>query len=208
MAPKPVEIKGTKEGLIIKLEPDIESEKQEELLLNTLEEKLNNAQDFFRGAKVNIISSASSPLLVEKAKLLCQKYGLKVNYNEKENIDEVKLAEEGEMAQVFWGDIRSGQKIESKNNIILLGNIHPGGEITAKGDIFVWGSIWGSAFAGADGDTTRTITAFYFKPLNLTIAGINLKNKVSIPEITSPSTFTPFLAYIQKGRINFKPYTG
>lgn len=211
MSSKAVEIKGTKEGLIIKFKPEAGAANAAELL-NTLEEKLKNAQGFFKGANVQIISATPSPSLLKEAELLCQKYGLNLNNknNEKEKIREIKIETgEGEKAMILWGDVRSGQRIDSKENLILLGNVHPGGEIRAKGDIFVWGSIWGSTFAGAEGDVSRIIIAFNFKPLNLAIAGISLKDSSSISEITLPSlSFTPLLAYVNKGEIDFKPYTG
>lgn len=71
---------------------------------------------------------------------------------------------------------RSGTRIESEADCIVLGDVNPGAEIVAAGDIIVFGRLRGVAHAGARGDRAARIWAMSIEPNQLRIA-----DQVAIP---------------------------
>lgn len=65
--------------------------------------------------------------------------------------------------------LRSGQSIRHTGHVVVLGDVNPGGEIIADGDVIILGAARGVIHAGAKGDLTATITAFYLNPTQLRI---------------------------------------
>ncbi|WP_281279496.1 septum site-determining protein MinC [Aquibacillus sediminis] len=66
--------------------------------------------------------------------------------------------------------IRSGQVVEVKGDLLLIGDVNPGGKIAASGNIFVLGSLRGVAHAGVNGNREAVIAASYMSPSQLRIA--------------------------------------
>lgn len=66
--------------------------------------------------------------------------------------------------------LRSGQKLFSDGNIVILGDINPGAEVIAGGSILVMGALRGMAHAGAFGDENTVIAAYRLNPTQLRIA--------------------------------------
>lgn len=73
-------------------------------------------------------------------------------------------------AEIFYGNLRSGQDISSKKSIILLGDVKPGATVTSFGSIFVLGELRGNAFAGAAGEKRAVVMAMDLNPLQIRIA--------------------------------------
>ncbi|NLB51549.1 MAG: septum site-determining protein MinC [Syntrophomonadaceae bacterium] len=93
--------------------------------------------------------------------------------------------------------LRSGQKIFSEGNIVVLGDINPGAEVIAGGNILVMGSLRGLAHAGAFGDDSALIAAYRLNPTQLRIA-----NHITRPpdgEVVDMET--PELARIKAGKV-------
>jgi septum site-determining protein MinC len=67
-------------------------------------------------------------------------------------------------------NVRSGQKLASSGNIVILGDVNPGAEIVAGGNIVVMGCLRGMAHAGALGDERAVISAYRLRPTQLRIA--------------------------------------
>ena len=66
-----------------------------------------------------------------------------------EKIGEVnKVGEEKFDYKFHYGNLRSGEKINSKSNIIILGNLNPGSYVKSKKNIFVYGKAHGTLHAG------------------------------------------------------------
>lgn len=66
--------------------------------------------------------------------------------------------------------VRSGQVLDVKGDILLIGDVNPGGKVVATGNIYIMGNLRGIAHAGKDGDTMAVIVASYMKPNQLRIA--------------------------------------
>lgn len=67
---------------------------------------------------------------------------------------------------------RSGTRIESPAELIILGDVNPGAEILAARDIIVFGTLRGIAHAGAYGDRSAKIWGLHIEPQQLRIADV------------------------------------
>lgn len=71
----------------------------------------------------------------------------------------------------FRGTLRSGQRLESEGNIIVVGDVNAGAELIADGNIVVFGKLRGLAHAGAMGRTDVIIAANGLIPQQVRIGG-------------------------------------
>ena len=67
------------------------------------------------------------------------------------------------------GRVRSGQKIEAKNHVLITGDVNPGAQITAGGDILIMGRLLGHAHAGYPDNAAAIILALDFRPSQVQI---------------------------------------
>ncbi|MFZ3576409.1 septum site-determining protein MinC [Virgibacillus sp. DJP39] len=66
--------------------------------------------------------------------------------------------------------VRSGQVVEVRGDLLLIGDVNPGGRVVSTGNIYVMGSLQGIAHAGFNGNRGAIIVASYMKPSQLRIA--------------------------------------
>ena len=166
-----IAIKGTRNGLLLTLEPETPFSE----LLNALADRLAKSPSFFRGASLAVDTSRRALRLSERHQLenLLAYYQMSVaaadspsnaararatktiNLPENEpatdgigfTIKDLGGAEqrdprESEDTLFLRRTVRSGQAIHHASNIVVLGDINPGAEIVAGGDIIVWGVTW------------------------------------------------------------------
>lgn len=55
-----------------------------------------------------------------------------------------------------YGNLRSGEKINSETNVVILGNLNPGSYVQSKKNIFVYGKAHGTLHAGCDMSKNQT----------------------------------------------------
>lgn len=72
---------------------------------------------------------------------------------------------------MITGRVRSGQKIEAKKHLVLMGDVNPGGQVSAGGDILVMGRLCGIALAGQPDIETAIVMALDFRPTQVQIGG-------------------------------------
>jgi septum site-determining protein MinC len=106
--------------------------------------------------------------------------------------------------------LRSGQTINFKGNVIIIGDCHPGSEIVAYGDISVWGVLGGIAHAGANGDYNACIRALKINAIQLRIADLFARkpDKLEVEKNEKTNTFMPEEAKILNGEIIIYPFNG
>ena len=77
-------------------------------------------------------------------------------------------------AKMYFGTLRSGQRLETPYSLVVVGDVNPGADLIAGGDIIVLGSLRGTAHAGAyeDDAQTRVIVAFHMQPMQLRIGSV------------------------------------
>jgi len=67
---------------------------------------------------------------------------------------------------------RSGVRIVSPSDAVVLGDVNPGAEIIAQGDIVVFGALRGMAHAGSAGERSARIWALSIEPNQIRIADL------------------------------------
>ncbi len=114
------------------------------------------------------------------------------------------LEEEDFMADslFFRGTVRSGVRLESEKNIVIIGDVNPGAELIAKSNIVVLGKLKGFAHAGSDGSEDKIIAAWKLQPTQIRIA-----DYITIPPEGEPEAMDyPEMALIEDGRVIIKSY--
>ena len=99
------------------------------------------------------------------------------------------------------GTIRSGERISSNGDLIIIGDVNPGAIVSAKENIFVWGKLLGIAYAGCCGNKNASITSLYLKPVQLRISEF-----VAIGPKEKPQNHYPEIAELHNQSIIIKPY--
>ncbi|HLS65738.1 MAG TPA: septum site-determining protein MinC [Pseudogracilibacillus sp.] len=167
-------IKGTKEGLIFHLHDDCSFRSLIEELTLKLNEQYPNAD---AERKVDVVVKLGHRYLTEERKRAMQQLIEKdkrfrlVRY-EAEVIDKktaTEWLEETEVKRVKQ-IVRSGQVVQVKGDLLLIGDVNPGGQVRATGNIYILGKLSGIAHAGIDGDEQAVIVASYMDPMQLRIA--------------------------------------
>lgn len=87
-------------------------------------------------------------------------------------IQEFDESQSGRTGEFYKGTLRSGQVIECKTSIVVLGDVNPGAKIIAKGNIVVLGSLRGNAYAGAAGDEHTFVAALDMDPVQIKIGNV------------------------------------
>lgn len=197
---RPIQIKGTREGLTITLgSSDMAS------VLRDLGRQLRVQGAFFRGGTVALqaTSRALSPddviairdLLAEHEMTLrtivtgdeltmrtARQLGLKLVEADQPHASAspgIAEAERGEaLASTGDGDrgilvrrvVRSGQTVRHTGHVVVIGDVNLGAEIIAGGDVVVWGRLRGLAHAGCRGDSQAVVCALEFTPQQVRIS--------------------------------------
>ncbi len=101
---------------------------------------------------------------------------------------------------MLTGRVRSGQKINARKHLLLLGDVNPGGEVVAGGDIIILGNLRGIAWAGQSGNEDSIILAFDFRPTQVQIAGYVAAGT------SEASGKNPEFAHVENGTIIVEDY--
>ncbi len=98
------------------------------------------------------------------------------------------------------GRVRSGQKVNARNHLVILGDVNPGAEVLAGGDILILGSLLGTAIAGQPDNEEAIVLALDFRPTQVQIGSY-----VAAGTPSSPGKMIEF-AHVEKGRIVVEKY--
>ena len=222
-----IAIKGTRNGLLLTLEPETPFSD----LLGALADRLAEAPAFFRGASLSVDTTRRRLLMSERRQLedLLSHYYMSVASNEqskttrKETARTVTLQPE-EIVSVETetttitkemqdpresGDtlflhrtVRSGQAIHHASNVVVLGDVNPGAEIVAGGDIIVWGVLRGMVHAGYPDNANALVCSLLLSPVQLRIAHL-----LSRPPEGFEAQPRPEIASIKNGQIIVETWT-
>ncbi|MFC2065357.1 septum site-determining protein MinC [Chloroflexota bacterium] len=189
--PPIVQIKGTREGLMVTIggsdwDPQIAN------LVN----QINERPSFYQGARmlldvkthvlhvaelsrlrdtlseygINLWAVLSESQVTEQTS---QNLGLATKLSKPSPPEPEPVADPFQKDKALWLEqtIRSGVHIEYQGNVIVLGDVNPGAEIIAGGSVLIWGRLRGLVHAGAEGDEEAIVGALEFSPMQLRIAG-------------------------------------
>src|SRR3990170_601547 len=189
----PITIKGIREGLLVTL-----GDGENWIAVSqTLLERIDQAADFFKGAKLALgvgpraLSAADlgrlrdalserkvnlwavlsdSPTTVNAAQALGLIIHLPASTPQTRPDREVDPEEAREEAVLVRRTLRSGRSVRHTGHVIVIGDVNPGAEIVAGGDVVVWGRLRGVVHAGAGGDAEAVVCALDLSPTQLRIA--------------------------------------
>ncbi|MBV9231145.1 MAG: septum site-determining protein MinC [Chloroflexi bacterium] len=189
-----IAIKGTRNGLLLTLEPETPFSE----LLKALADRLAESPSFFRGASLTVDTSHRTLRVSERLQLekLLAHYQMSVASAEqaKQERKEARTITlptadtppEGDLTKELAPDqrdprasddtlfirrtIRSGQAIHHPSNVVVLGDVNPGAEIVAGGDIIVWGVLRGMVHAGYPDNENALVCSLQLSPVQLRIA--------------------------------------
>ena len=169
-------IKGKNDRLVIALDPDISFLD----ICDILKTKILEAKDFIGNSRMAIEFSGRT-LTNEEENILIgiitDNSNIVISYifSKREDSDEEidldhlnPLIEEGK-THFYRGTLRSGSKIESDGNVVVLGDVNPSSIIKARGNVIVLGHLNGTVYAGLGGDDRAFIGAVHFNPIQITI---------------------------------------
>lgn len=97
--------------------------------------------------------------------------------------------------------VRSGQRVYSHGDLIVLAQVSAGAEILAEGNIHVYGALRGKALAGVQGNIDARIFCSDLQAELVSIAG---NYKIS-DDIHGAVSNTPVQIYLQKNTLVVKP---
>ena len=116
------------------------------------------------------------------------------------NLNFKNIKNKNHVDTTHFGMVRSGDKISSNGNLIIVGDVNPGAYISAKKNIYIWGKLCGVAFAGKNGRNNSTIASLFLNPLQLRI-----NKTIAIGPKEKPNNNYPEIACIENGKIIIRP---
>lgn len=194
-----IAIKGTRNGLLLTLEPGTPFSE----LLNALAERLAEAPAFFRGASLALDTSRRVLRTSERTQLeaLLAHYQMSMSPANAaaaspaptrsaatRDLGDTDQWATGTAAQASPGSfitgdlressdtlfirrtVRSGQAIHHHSNVVVLGDVNHGAEIVAGNDIIIWGVLRGMVHAGYPDNEGAMVCALLLAPVQLRIA--------------------------------------
>nr|WP_307990200.1 septum site-determining protein MinC [uncultured Niameybacter sp.] len=157
-----VVFKGSVDGITVMLNETAPFE----ALMDSFIEKLESSKKFFSGAKVNMrfkgrkLSKEQQDALMS---LLTHQNILNVAFihdfdqtKSEKSEDQIRMLLEEmnkpnvSLTKYHYGIVRSGQHIDFRGSVVVIGDVNPGGVITADGNIIIMGTLNGKVHAGLD----------------------------------------------------------
>ena len=169
-------IKGKNDRLVIALNPDVSFLD----ICDILKTKILEARNFIGNSRMAIEFSGRTLTNEEENTLIgiiTDNSNIVISYifSKREDSEEEidlehlnPLIEEGK-THFYRGTLRSGSKIESDGNIVVVGDVNPSSIVKARGNVIVLGHLNGTVYAGLGGDDRAFIGAVHFNPIQLTI---------------------------------------
>jgi len=169
-----VTIKGTNEGFIFYLDDDCSFRSLIDELTNKLAERYPYADS---KQQVDVVVKLGYRYVNEERKqtikqLIEKDQRFRLVRFESEVIDKQtasKWLEDNEVKRMRK-IVRSGQVVDVKGDLLLIGDVNPGGQVCATGNVYILGKLNGIAHAGTEGNEQAIIVASYMNPMQLRIA--------------------------------------
>lgn len=165
-----VTIKGTKEGLILRLDDKCAySELVAELRSKVSEDGLDGV------AEVQVHTGnryCTEDELKEIMTVIQSSPNLRVSKIQSDviSMEECNRRVLEKQSETYVGIVRSGQVVKADGDLVVIGDVNPNGRVEAGGSIFVLGRLKGIAHAGAKGNKQAVIAASWLEATHLMIA--------------------------------------
>lgn len=198
-----VVFKGVKNGIIM----DIKENYDFNFILNEFKEKLIHSKSFFNNTRLNIKFTGRSLSELEYSQLIDiinNESTIDISYVEYQTDNEIKIHNKDSMT-VHKGTVRSGQKIESEGDIVILGDINPGGLVHAKGNIIVFGNLLGSVYSYNNKKENLFVVAINMNPMQIRINNIIARGPDRQSETFKLKHKQPEIAFVVNENIHIEP---
>lgn len=121
----------------------------------------------------------------------------------KNAIDKKEADKDNHTDGFYRGTLRSGQVLEVEHSVVILGDVNPGAKVLSKGNIIVLGSLRGSAYAGANGDTSCFVVAANMDPIQIKIADVigRKSDGLMMHKKIDKNSIEPYIATVEDGQI-------
>jgi len=185
--PPPVQVKADRNGFTLVPDPVASLD----AIVAFMDERLEKSRDFFQKTEM-VLDLRTRPMRTDEISVLYEKLYEKseVKVVEVRLSDELSFSMAGERQKsrsvakgtalepenyapiIVRNTCRSGVRIVSPSDCVVLGDVNPGAEIIAEGDVVVFGALRGLAHAGAAGEQTARIWALSIEPNQIRIADL------------------------------------
>lgn len=164
-----IHIKGTKDGLVLRLDDQCSfAELEEELGKKVTDGHLDGKIDVQLHLGKRYCTPEQKKQLteiVEQQQKLC----VKKIQSDVITLEESHKQLETSRFETFVGIVRSGQTIRVTGDILVLGDVNPNGRIEAGGNVHIAGKLKGIVHAGMDGNEQAIVSASHFEPTHILI---------------------------------------
>lgn len=206
-----VSIKGTRNGLVIRVRPDASFDEVKSGLLRLMQQGCG----FFHGAHFSFHWEGDGGDLGRERELegICRQYGMVPVEKWSGSRAEAAAASTATLlafpsggrcdhdAALFYpATLRSGQELERPGHIVVMGDVNPGARVVAGGDVIVIGTVRGEVFAGCGGNPHGRVVAFFLRPTALVVAGVQAT--LPLPEVRYAG---PVAAFVDAGGLRVAP---
>ena len=206
MDKSPVILKGSKSGIELTLDPEMDFPD----LLEAVKEKFSSGSHFLGTAQV-ALSFKGRDLSEDEEACILQTIHANSDLDVVCLVDPDKMKEEmyskalndrlaelnNNMGQFFKGNLRSGQVMEFETSVVILGDINVGAQVVSTGNVIVLGSLYGTVYAGAAGKENAFIVALKMNPMQIRISDVIARSSDEKQETPAE----PQIAYLQDGAI-------
>lgn len=206
MDKSPVILKGSKSGIELTLDPELDFPD----LLEAVKEKFSSGSHFLGAAQV-ALSFKGRDLSEDEEAMILQTIHANSDLDVVCLVDPDKMKEEmyskalndrltelnNNMGQFFKGNLRSGQVMEFETSVVILGDINVGAQVVSTGNVIVLGSLYGTVYAGAAGKENAFIVALKMNPMQIRISDVIARSSDEKQETPAE----PQIAYLQDGAI-------
>ncbi len=197
-------LKGDRNGVKAVLSPEVPFS----VVLEDLTSRLEGAVNFFSKGSCRINIAGRKLTQAEKLELeqnilrILSDSDITIGYSEDNKKPGIFSDIRAGYTKFCEGTVRSGQRVESEGNLVIIGDVNPGAEVIAAGNIVVMGTVRGIVHAGCTGNREAYIAAVSMMPTQIRIAGIITRP----PDNDVHNTTLPERAYIRDNEIYIDEY--
>lgn len=105
----------------------------------------------------------------------------------------------------YKGTLRSGQDLDSKESVVIIGDVNPGAHVTSGGNIVVIGALKGTATAGCNNNPDAFVMALVMDPIQIQIADVIARCSDNKSHLKKKKE--PMIATIRHHQICMEPVT-
>lgn len=165
-----VTIKGTKDGLVLRLDDQCAyADLLEELSKKTQDPGLEGAVEVQIHTGVRYCNDQSVKEIIQAVESAGHLRVSKVQ-SDVVTMEDCNRRVQEQQSETYIGIIRSGQHVQAKGDLVVIGDVNPNAHVSAAGSIYILGRLKGKAHAGKNGNREAVIAASWLEATHLMIA--------------------------------------